>query len=51
MAVKRKCYCVFELSSEIEIFLDQQGKQELSSYFKEAFWMQKLAYLADIFTI
>jgi hypothetical protein len=40
---------VFELSSEIEIFLDQQGKDELSSYFKDPLWMQKLAYSADIF--
>ena len=41
--------CVFELKDEIKLFLEVQGKQDLLVYFNDKEWLERLAYLADIF--
>jgi len=40
---------VFELREEIKLFLEVQGKTDLAEYFVQEAWIQKLAYLSDIF--
>lgn len=41
---------IFELRHEIELFLTEQGYDEYKQMLSDHLWLQKLAYLSDIFT-
>lgn len=41
---------VFELRHEIELFLVEQGHDEYKQMLTDSLWVQRLAYLSDIFT-
>lgn len=41
---------MFELRHEIELFLVEQGHDEYKQMLTDSLWLQKLAYLSDIFT-
>ncbi|CAB3259876.1 unnamed protein product [Arctia plantaginis] len=41
---------MFELRHEIELFLVEQGHDKYKQMLTDSFWVQKLAYLSDIFT-
>ena len=40
---------VFELKDEIKLFKEVQEKHDLFVYFNDKEWLERLAYLADIF--
>jgi hypothetical protein len=40
---------VFELRGELQVYFRENSRPDFSKYFVDEEWLEKLAYLADIF--